>query len=388
MNDECNGDPEPLQTLLASAFAVQESRIDAQRLSAIVEIRRLIADSNLNLDEAMNVIAELARQMADASGSAIGLLKSGQLVYRAGRGSAATFVGRRVMATLSGSAPSPEMAEILRVENADLDTRIQSAICRQFEAKALLILPIYCEGLLSGVLEIFFSQPHEFAEQEVRAYRQFAELVGEAISPSSHVEHKEVLATKFSGGNRVIESSPASSAKLFHRDAPLAAVSETVETTIRQSGQRSAIWMRTVGLPFVRCACDLGVAAVVLLAVVSFLLYGHRSSMSQLATSPSGKLDSIEHSAPGVSTQQVADRSANDSGGRDVMMRDAVSESRRWPSHPASQVKYFGDNVTVRYFAPKSAIMKATAGETEIRRMSDDVSVRYFKPRRSADTGR
>jgi hypothetical protein len=272
------------------------------------------------------------------------------------------------------------VAEILRVENADLDTRIQSAICRQFEAKALLILPIYCEGLLSGVLEIFFSQPHQFAEQEVRAYRQFAELVGEVISPSSHPEHKEVLATKFSGGNRVIESSPASSAKLFHRDAPLAAVSETVETTIRQSGQRSAIWMRTVGLPFVRCACDLGVAAVVLLAVVSFLLYGHRPSMSQLATSPSGKLDSIEHSAPGVSTQQVANRSANDS--------DAVSESRRWPSHPASQVKYFGDNVTVRYFAPKSAVMKATAGETEIRRMSDDVSVRYFKPRRSADTGR
>ncbi len=47
------------------------------------------------------------------------------------------------MATLIVAADTKGSREILRVENTQKDTRIESAICQQFGAKSLLILLIY-----------------------------------------------------------------------------------------------------------------------------------------------------------------------------------------------------------------------------------------------------
>ena len=395
MKNDFTCDPEPLQRLFASAFAAQESGINSERRAVIAEIQRLIGDGALSLDGAIQLIAEEARSVADASGTAIGLLKKDRLVYAAGTGSGVTYVGRRVMATLSGSAPQGAMAEILRVENADADARIQSEICRQFGAKSLLILPIYFERELSGVLQIFFSQAHQFADQELRAYRTFAGLVGEAMSLSSHPEPKAAPATRLSGGNRLIEHEPAPVGELLSRKASMAgineqpvdmprrtSVAEIVGTqTIRQTGEPFATWMRTIGLPIFRHACDVGIAAAILMAMVSFLLYGdHSSRMSRLAGSASGVPSSVERQITSASTQPVGHVSANDSVGRDAMRRSRPASSK-WPSRSASKVAYFGDDVTIRYFAPRSAVMQAGAGETEVRRVFDDVSVRHFKPR-------
>src|SRR5262249_27696234 len=117
-----------------------------------------------------------------ATGVAIAQLQGDQLVYRAGSGSAAANVGRRVTAILSVSRHTQSKAEILRVENAQRDGRIEAAICRQFGAESLLILPVYDNRKLVGVLEVIFSDAHAFHEQEVRTYRLMATLLGEAIS--------------------------------------------------------------------------------------------------------------------------------------------------------------------------------------------------------------
>jgi len=51
------------------------------------------------------------------------------------------------------SAQRGARKEILRVENAETDGRIEAAICREREAKALLMIPIYRERVVAGVLE-------------------------------------------------------------------------------------------------------------------------------------------------------------------------------------------------------------------------------------------
>ena len=66
--------------------------MDSQSLSAIVEVQRLIAKGELDVDGAMHLIVDCARNVANATGVAIGLLKGDQLVYRAGSGSAATYI--------------------------------------------------------------------------------------------------------------------------------------------------------------------------------------------------------------------------------------------------------------------------------------------------------
>jgi hypothetical protein len=182
MSSQFSLDPESFQNLLADAYVVQESGIDTRSLGAVLELQGLMADSELDLDRSMPLIADRARNVAQATGVAIALLQGDQLVYRAGSGSSAANVGRRVTAILSVSRHTNSRAEILRVENAQRDGRIEAAICRQFGAESLLILPVYDNRKLVGVLEVIFSDAHSFQEQEVRTYRLMANLLGEAIS--------------------------------------------------------------------------------------------------------------------------------------------------------------------------------------------------------------
>ena len=164
-----------------------------QSLSALVAVQRLIATDDVDVDGAMALIADQARNVANASGVAIGLLEGDNLVYRAGSGGAATYIGRHVKATLSVSRAS---GEILRVENTQTDARIEAAICRQFGAKALLIVPI-CRGrTVVGAIEILFYDAHAFQDREVRTYQLMAGLVTEAISRAAELELKQALAAE------------------------------------------------------------------------------------------------------------------------------------------------------------------------------------------------
>src|SRR5580693_1932958 len=156
MSNHFSLDRESFQKLLASAFSVQESGVDAQSLSALLELEKSITTGEPDVDRAMHLVAHHARNVANATGIAIALRRGDQLVYRAGSGCAASYVGRHMTAVLSVSAHNEARGEILRVENAQADARIEAAICRQFEAQSLLILPIYDECAVAGVLEVLF----------------------------------------------------------------------------------------------------------------------------------------------------------------------------------------------------------------------------------------
>jgi hypothetical protein len=185
-------DRETLQQLLANAFAVQQSQINTQTLSAIMDVQRSVASGKLDLDGAMRHIVESARSVANATGVAIALLKRHQLTYLAGSGSSAADVGQQVAASLTVAADSSVNREILRVENAQTDTRIEADICRQFGANALLILPIYQERAIAGVLDVRFSQAHAFQDREVRTYRLMVEQIEAALSHAARLDQNRL----------------------------------------------------------------------------------------------------------------------------------------------------------------------------------------------------
>jgi hypothetical protein len=126
----------------------------------------------------------------------IGLLEPNrnELVYKAGSGNAAKDVGRRFPAVLSAS-PTPEMRrEILRVENAGSDTRIEAEICRQFGAISVVMLPIYKDRVLVGVLQVLFEEAHSFHERELRAYRLMIGALEEGMLRSRQLAPEEAPA--------------------------------------------------------------------------------------------------------------------------------------------------------------------------------------------------
>src|SRR5437660_11205273 len=118
MSNHSSVDQDTFQQLLANAFAVQESQINSQSLSAVMEVQRLLRNGDLDVDAAMYRLVEGARNAANATGVAVALLKGGQLTYRAGSGSVATYLGRQVTAFLSFSAAAERRRDIPRAMHA------------------------------------------------------------------------------------------------------------------------------------------------------------------------------------------------------------------------------------------------------------------------------
>jgi hypothetical protein len=387
------------QKLLASAFAVQESGMKSQSLAAIVELQRSIRAGYLDVDGAMHLVAEWARGVANASGVAMGRLKGDQLIYTAGSGSGASYIGRRVMATFSTSAPNEAGSEILRVENTSTDGRIEAAVCRQFGVKSLLILPIYRGRAVAGVLQVLFIEAHSFQDQEVRTYRILAGLVGEAMSQAD-VERKRVAAV---ATEEVIEHLPAPPreplnkvelVEVFDEQPPLNQTSGLVakpETILsRQLSPRpTARFLHpTHYLPAYQRERISGLVAASVILAFTWFLYTARPSATSPAipTAAAGPTSSFAQE-PASSSQPSPNVASASSFVTPVpryqTVRYVAPVVRRKPFEMEGRVKHFGSDVTVRYFTPRPVVVRAAAS-SEVRHVSDDVTVRYFKPKNTA----
>jgi hypothetical protein len=372
--------------------------MNRQSLSAIVEVQRLIAKGELDVDGAMHLIVECARNVANAAGVAIGLLQGDQLVYRAGSGSAATYIGRRPMVTLTVPADTHGSGEILRVENSETDARIEAAICRQFGAKSLIILLIYHDRAVAGVLEIFFGEAHAFQEPEVRTYRLMARMIGEATSHPQLEQKKRATAEPLTAPHPSQHIAPQREAFLndsrsmrgpanghaIHqsrrnaltgtKDLPVFRQPALLATMILQRA-KNVSWRKQ------RWNVLMGAIAIELMLTCWIALSDHRSALplgssalprstaseQQLPFSPAKTM-----SANGTFKAQTAPVSVKEARvARAALQRVRVGNN---------QVAYIGDDVTVRYFTPKPAPHRTRVRENKVAYLGDDVTVRYFSP--------
>ena len=395
MSSYSNLDRESFQNLLASVFAVQQSRIDRQSLSAIVEVQRLITRGELDVDGAMRLIVDSARDVANATGVAIGLLNGDQLVYRAGSGCAATYTGRHLTASLTVSADNKASREILRVENTQTDTRTEAAICRQFGAKSLLILPIYHDCAVAGVLKVLFSEAHAFQNREVRTYRLMIELIEEAMSHAAQLEQKKTLTTEPTIPRAIEQitpqreklpndraSKPGPGPKHAIYQPCWAAVAEVGELPVlRQSAVLATIMQRAKDIIWHKRRWSVALAAVATMLVLTcWLVLSHRRPASPLGPSVLQRSAAIEQRLPfpavkvarakGTSMVQTALVPATEARtARTTLQRVRVGDS---------QVVHLGDDVTVRIFAPKPTLQPVRVGVSLVVHLGDDVTVRYF----------
>jgi GAF domain-containing protein len=388
-NIDSNLDPESFQKLLARELAVQEGAVSAQSLSAGAELLCSIGAEHLDLDEALHFIAEQARTVAGASGSAIGLLNGDQLVYRAGSGSAATFVGRCVMATVSISASS-EAKEILRVENTETDTRIEGAICRQFGVKSLLILPIYHRGAVSGLLQVLFDEAHIFQDQEVRTYGLLTGLASEVISHALPLQPKEAQVPKPSVTQLGVEQASPQIHEHLQNDGSVTAgrrpsICQAFGASILKAGKLAPFKQPVEAASRVAHTAKFvpvykrnwkSVAAAVMLVMVTWIVCRHHLPAKSLASAVQRSVD--EH-APMPQSVTTGNKDL-DYPARDVTVRYFMPPSaRKRALSRLSHVEHYGEDVTVRYFAPNPTLRRTEVTEGEVHKISEDVTVRYFR---------
>jgi hypothetical protein len=385
------------QQSLASAFVIQQSLMDVQLPSALLTLRHLISAGEIDVSGAMHLIAGRARNVANATGAAIGLLKGDQLIYRAGSGTAATYIGRHLTATLSVSAKRQPKGEILRVEDAKTGTGVGMTICHQFEAKALLLLPIYQQQVLGGLLQVFFNKAHAFQDEEISAYQSMASVVGEVIV-LANAEPKKPPAPKPSTIPPLERATPPMQKFPSNNGAPASrqAIWQTGGATIPESGQLlperalnevATRKPRTNRVPlYIRMQKGAGLAtAVVVFLIVTWFAYNQRRPARPLSAVAHPRPDSVEQQGPLVPTELGSTKKhISTPQTASLPMNNASKAARSTPRRVKigdDEVDYISEDVTVRHFKRKPAVQLAPLGVDQVEYVLEDVTVRRFAPK-------
>lgn len=401
-------DPDVFQTLLSNAFTVQESGLNAPSLSALIEIQRFATSEQCGLEQMMHLVSERVLAVSNASGTAIGLLDRNrhELVYRAASGTATSLVGRRVPAVLSVSSAQESRREILRVENAESDPRVQAEICRQFGASSLLMLPIYSEHALVGILQVLFSGAHSFQEQEVRAYRLIVAALEEGMLRSERAQKQGVIsALNPVRDDRVISHEPQqssvlavevpaivaeaakpgcpdgpSSGDLNGLTAPAQAAGHSYQSIPFQqlvslsNGSAGAIrtliiWARSGNMRRPWAA----VAVVILLAVSVWIFHDRHFSTTRIGASSSATRDADFRLPEPTSLMNQDPMVPADTPDEATSLTPRFKRVRVGPD----EVDYVAEDVTIRTFERRSSKLPIRNGAHEVD-FGDDVTVRYF----------
>jgi len=356
MSTDSSLDRASFEEFLASIFAVQNSGLDSEWISALVQLRRSITTPEADLGHAMDMVAEHARAVADATGVAVAQLIANQLVYRAGSGAAAAYIGRHVTAVLSASTSNEARAEILRVENAQDDTRIEAEVCRLYGANALLIVPVYQRHAVAGVIEIFFNEPHTFGDQELLIYRIMARLVEEAMSADTQRSAKQTVVAQVKSSPRVIDPSSLPANKL--------------------DGKFATPLMKFV-LPD-NLRWNVATAGLAALLLFAGLAYHHRLASLRDAASSSKSNDAQQQVSSNPSPTNVATSNSESSSGASDSKPPGSGFRRVRVGQ--DEVDYIAEDVTIRHFTSDAARPQMLAGERLVN-FGEDVTVRYFGPK-------
>jgi hypothetical protein len=391
-------DPESFQEILASAFVVQQSLMDIPLPSAMLTVRHLIAAGSIDVNGAMHVITGRARNIAHATGAVIGLLKGDQLIYRAGSGSAATYIGRPTTAILSVSAKSEPKSEILRVEDAETDTGIGGAICHQFGVKSLLILPIYDEQVLQGVLQVFFNEAHAFQDGEVRAYQSMASVVGGMMTHATKVEPKKPVALELSALPTIEQRTPPMQRFPSNSESPAnsyatlqaggLAIAESEKLLSSRARPAAAMTTyRAQRLPIhIRMWKVADRAAVVIVLVTaSWIASSYRRPALPLRVVELPRSNTVDQQAPLVPTELGSpNKDMSTPQTASVPMNDLRTAARSTPRRVRvghDEIDYISEDVIVRHFTRKPVLQRVPPWDDQVEYFSEDVTVRRFAPK-------
>jgi hypothetical protein len=136
-----------------------------------------------DLDAALQLLAERAQYITEASGAAIALRRNDQndMLCRASAGPNAPELGTLLSTEFGLSGESVRTRLPLRCDNADRDPRVNREGCRQLGIASVAVLPIVSDDQVLGVFELFSGKLNAFEERDLSALQRLGEMVETAV---------------------------------------------------------------------------------------------------------------------------------------------------------------------------------------------------------------
>jgi|SRR5579872_380201 len=159
------------------------------------------ASLDLAIDIVLHDIVERVRGATGATGAAIALARSGEVVCRATTGENAPDLGVRVETTSGLAGACLSTGEIQYCRDAETESQANREACRQLGVRSMLVIPIGEADGIFGLLEVFSSSPNAFDDKEIASLRSLARRVAGSIRdvgqlPNSDPNHEDLPLTR------------------------------------------------------------------------------------------------------------------------------------------------------------------------------------------------
>ena len=154
---------------------VEESPSD---LDLIRILREAAASGSQPLEAIADAVADAARVLSGADGTALGLETKGMILCRARSGDIAPPIGAPISAESGISGECLRTATMLVCHDAMTDARVDTEVCRRLGIRSVAAVPVRGPMGAAGILEAFSARPNSFDGDALRSLRELA-LVAE-----------------------------------------------------------------------------------------------------------------------------------------------------------------------------------------------------------------
>jgi hypothetical protein len=139
--------------------------------------------AHIDLDAALQLLAERAQYITGATGAAIALRRGGHndMLCRASAGSNAPELGALLSMEYGLSGESARTRQTLRCDDAESDPRVNREGCRQLGIASVVVMPIVGDDQVFGVFELFSGKVRAFEERDISALQRLSEMVETAV---------------------------------------------------------------------------------------------------------------------------------------------------------------------------------------------------------------
>jgi signal transduction histidine kinase len=178
-------------------------------LQSIVSAGIEIAQSELQLDELLGLVAARAREVTEAYGAAVELIDGEDMVYRGAAGGLAGALGARLRIRGSLSGRALEERAVLYAADCTTDPRVDRAACERLGVRSMVVAPLYRAGAAVGVVKVSSERPDAFSERDFAALSLLAQSVAASLQRQMMLERVELALAEAEAARRDAERAMA-----------------------------------------------------------------------------------------------------------------------------------------------------------------------------------
>jgi putative methionine-R-sulfoxide reductase with GAF domain len=148
-----------------------------------------------DLDATLQLLAERAQYITGASGAAIALRESENMVCRASAGASAPELGTHLQIDSGLSAESVRTRQTLHCDDAENDPRVNRESCRALGIASVVVMPLVRDEEVYGVFELLAGRLRAFEERDFIALQRLSEMIQTALDHSDAARRAEKHST-------------------------------------------------------------------------------------------------------------------------------------------------------------------------------------------------